>query len=174
MNVVDGDGIGLFALERVCHFDPKFLLAVDRRCSEKAATQERVESGLGGLFVLGVQDELHLDVFAIGKEVAKHLRQRGFQKKFNTLLHYSALAQRARNAAISGHEIEFEAFRRAVPLADVRATAEKVLEPVPAWLREKTLRAPWLAQKTELEPQQLKLLFAYKMALDPRQAVTST
>jgi len=113
-------------------------------------------------------------IFAIGKEVAEHLRQRGFQRKFNTLLHYSALAQRARNAAISGHEIEFEAFRRAVPLADVRATAEKVLEPVPAWLREKTLRAPWLAQKTELEPQQLKLLFAYKVALDPRQAMTST
>ena len=113
-------------------------------------------------------------IFAIGKEVAEHLRQRGFQKKFNTLLHYSALAQRARNAAIAGHEIEFEAFRRAVPLADVRATAEKVLEPVPAWLREKTLRAPWLAQKTELEPQQLKLLFAYKVALDPRQAMTST
>ena len=80
-------------------------------------------------------------IFAVGKKVAQHLRGRGFPK-FAEILHYSRLAGRARAAAIGGHETEFGAFRTTVTMKDVLGTAEKVLEPVPAWLREATRTGP--------------------------------
>ena len=107
---------------------------------------------------------------AVGKVVAQRLRARGFPK-FAEILHYSGLAGRARAAAIRGHEAEFEAFRSTVSLEDILATAAKVLEPVPVWLRETTL--PALA-RTQLTTSKLALLFAYKLAFDLRQATTST
>lgn len=109
-------------------------------------------------------------IFALGKVVARHLRGRGF-RKFTPILHYSGLAGRARVAAIRGHETEFEAFRSTVSLKDILATAEKVLEPLPAWLGETTL--PALA-RTELTTSKLALRFAYRLAFDPRQVTTST
>jgi hypothetical protein len=109
-------------------------------------------------------------IFAVGKDVARHLRRRGF-RKFTPLLHYSGLAGQARAAAIRGHEAEFEVFRSTVSLTDILATAAKVLEPVPASLRETTLRA---LARTELTTSKLALLFAYRLAFDPRQVTTST
>jgi hypothetical protein len=105
-------------------------------------------------------------IFAVGKVVARQLRARGFRKIIE-ILHYSGLAGRARAAAVRGHETEFEAFRSTVSPKEVLATAEKVLEPVPAWLREATLRA---LATTELTTSKLALLFAYRLAFDPRQA----
>jgi hypothetical protein len=109
-------------------------------------------------------------IFAVGKVVARHLSGRGF-RKFTEILHYSGLAGRARAAAIRGHEAEFEAFRSTVSLTDIIATAEKVLEPVPARLRETTLRD---LARIELTTSKLALLFAYRLAFDPRQVTTST
>ena len=100
-------------------------------------------------------------IFAVGKVVARDLRRRGF-RKFTEILHYSGLAGRARAAAIHGHETEFEAFRGTVSLEDVLATAEKVLEPVPAWLRDTTLGA---LARTELTTSKKRLLFAYRLAV---------
>lgn len=106
----------------------------------------------------------------MGKAVEQHLRRRGPLKPA-LILHYSGLAGQARAAAIRGHETEFEAFRSTVSLKDILATAEKVLEPVPAWLRETTLQA---LARTELTTSKLQLLFAYRLAFDPRQVTTST
>jgi len=78
-------------------------------------------------------------IVAVGKVVASHLRKRGL--RCDTILHYSDVAQPARAAAIRGHESEFEAFRSSVSVEDVLATAVKVLELVPAELREENRQA---------------------------------
>jgi hypothetical protein len=106
--------------------------------------------------------------FAVGKKVAEHLGSRGL--KIPVILHYSETAKLHRNRVIRGHETEFEAFRSTVSLEDVLATAEKVLEPVPAWLRDTTLRA---LATTELTTSKKRLLFAYRLAFDPQQDTTA-
>jgi hypothetical protein len=109
-------------------------------------------------------------IFAVGKEVAKHMRRRGSLQP-PVILHYSGRWPQHRTAAIRGHEPEFAVFRSTVSLNDILATAEKVLEPVPALLRNTTLQA---LRKTELTKSKLELLFAYRLAFDPRQVATST
>jgi hypothetical protein len=108
-------------------------------------------------------------VFAVGKVVARSLRDRGFGD-FAELLHYSGQAGLARARAVRGREAEFEPFRTTVTMNDLLDTAEQVLEPVPAPLREATLRA---LARTELTTSKLQLLFAYRLAFGPRQATTS-
>jgi hypothetical protein len=99
-------------------------------------------------------------IVAVGKVVASHLRERGIT--FTPILHYSNLAGRARAAAVRGHESEFEAFRSSVSVEDVLATAEKVLELVPAEQREENRLRP--VTRTRLTTSELALLFAYKLA----------
>ena len=109
-------------------------------------------------------------ICAVGKVIAQNLRSRGF-RNFTEILHYSGLAGQARAAAVRGHETEFEAFRSTVSLKDILATAEQVLEPVPAWLRETTLRA---LSRTQLTTSKLALLFAYRLVFDRLHVTTST
>jgi hypothetical protein len=107
-------------------------------------------------------------IFAVGKDVASHLRERGI--RFTRILHYSNLAGRARAAAVIGHESEFEAFRSSVSYKDVLATAQKVLELVPAELREENrLRT---RRSTRLTTSELALLFAYKLTFTEQLGVT--
>jgi hypothetical protein len=99
-------------------------------------------------------------IFAVGKVVASHLRERGIRS--TPILHYSNLAGRARAEAIRGHESEFEAFRRTVSYQDVLATAKKVLELVPVEMRKENRL--WTPPRTRLTTSELALLFAYKLA----------
>jgi hypothetical protein len=99
------------------------------------------------------------EIVAVGKDVTSHLRERGI--RCTPILHYSNLAGRARLAAVRGHESEFEAFRNSVSYQDVLATAKKVLELVPAEMRnENRLRTP---PRTRLTTSELALLYAYKL-----------
>jgi len=79
-------------------------------------------------------------VFAVGKEVDRHLARREFPRHVTSLIHYSPLAGAARAAGIVGYEDAFERFRGSVSLEDVLVVAEDVLNvSVPAKVRDETL-----------------------------------
>ena len=98
-------------------------------------------------------------IFAVGGKVASNLEKRG--TRFTQILHYSDQAGQARAAAVRGHESEFEAFKTTVSFKDVRATAKKVLELVPAELRAENRGRT--RTRTRLSTSELQLLFAYKL-----------
>lgn len=103
-------------------------------------------------------------VFAVGSEVTKHLRQRRFPMPFVQVMHYSPLAGQARGAGIIGHEASFEAFKGSVHLNRVLTTAEQVLkESVPTKFQTQTLAR--LARRQLSESQQ-QLIFNYKLAFE--------
>ena len=103
-------------------------------------------------------------IFAVGKDVAKHLSRRGFSRPFTSVIHYSGLAASARAAGIAAHQSEFEQFRTSVCLEDVLATAEEVLnESVPPGFRTEALTRLQAAQLSESRKQ---LAFNYKLAFE--------
>lgn len=103
-------------------------------------------------------------VFAVGKEVARHLDRHAFPRHITPLIHYSRLAGPARAAGIAGHEEIFEQFRGSVSLELVLATAEEVLNAsVPASLRDDTLAR---LARTQLTLSRQKLIFNYKRAFE--------
>lgn len=103
-------------------------------------------------------------VFAVGKEVAKHLTARPFSKPFTAVIHYSGLAGSARAAGIVGHESEFEEFRASVRLESILATAEGVLTTsLPPKFRDETLTR---LERTELSDSRKQLAFNYKLAFE--------
>ena len=104
-------------------------------------------------------------VIAVGKQVTRHLKRRGFPHPVTTVLHYSGQAARARREAVRGHEDEFRAFANSVSSAEVLATAEVVLE-------ESGLADPFRSntcerlERGELSESRKMLLFSYRMAFD--------
>jgi hypothetical protein len=103
-------------------------------------------------------------IFAVGRDVAQHLEQRVFPRHFNTVIHYSGQAARARAAGIVGHEASFEQFRGSASIELVLATAEDVLKvSVPANFRNEILAR--LAGR-ELSESQQQLIFNYKLAFE--------
>jgi hypothetical protein len=138
----------------------KGAMLVDRAKGERAERYDRwYPLLLAELRLVGPQAR----VWAVGRDPAAALRDRGFTD-FAEVLHYSSRAGLARARAVRGHEAQFEAFRETVTMKDVLGTAEAVLQPVPAWLREQTLRA---LARTQLTPSKAKLMFSYKLAFDP-------
>lgn len=103
-------------------------------------------------------------VFAVGRDVTKHLARRAFPRPFTTVIHYSGQAARWRVAGIVGHEDSFEQFRSSVSLDLLLATAEDVLnESVPASFRGETLAR---LARSRLSESQRKLVFNYKLAFE--------
>ena len=103
-------------------------------------------------------------IFAVGKEVAKHLTKRAFPRPFTALIHYSGLAASARAAGIVGHESEFEEFRASLRLESILATADEVLNAsVPQGFRDETLTR---LGRTELSDSRKQLAFNYKLAFE--------
>ena len=103
-------------------------------------------------------------IFAVGKDVAKHLTQRAFPRPFTTVIHYSGQAAVARAAGIVGHEASFEQFRSSISLELVLATAEEVLDAsVPTRFRDETLAR---LARTELSVSRQQLTFNYKLAFE--------
>jgi hypothetical protein len=105
------------------------------------------------------------NIFAVGNAVSEFLEDRGFERAFTRILHYSPQAARARNAGIEGHENQFERFRETVRLEDMISTARDVFEAstVPDQFREETLSR---LKNRELTPSRKKLLFNYKLAFE--------
>ena len=67
-------------------------------------------------------------VIAVEKTVGEHLRRREFPREVTPVIHYSALAGRARTARLEGHEDRFREFERSISSEDVLATAQEVLD----------------------------------------------
>ena len=116
-------------------------------------------------------EELHLvaapaaSIVAVGGAVAKHLALRGFQQPFSRIIHYSAQAGPARNAAVVGREDSFQEFSQSLSVEAVLATAEAVLTAarVPAAVRGGTLTR---LMRRQLTTSHKKLMFSYKLAFD--------
>jgi len=104
-------------------------------------------------------------LFAVGHAVAQYLERCAFPRLFTKVIHYSGLAARARASGIVGHEDSFEAFRSAVSLECVLATAEDVLiaSAVPASFRDETLAR---LAKSQLSESRQQLIFNYKLAFE--------
>jgi hypothetical protein len=104
-------------------------------------------------------------VFAVGGEVARHLKRHLFPRSVIQVIHYSGLAGRARAVGIVGHEDRFEEFRGSVSLERLLATAADVLmaSAIPARFRDKTLARLAMCQLSESRQQ---LLFNYKLAFE--------
>ena len=103
-------------------------------------------------------------VFAVGKDVARHLTRRAFPRPFTTVIHYSGLAGSARAAGIVGHEADFAEFRESISLESIIATAAEVLaESVPERFTEAALVRLRRAQLSESRRQ---LAFNYKLAFE--------
>ena len=106
-------------------------------------------------------------LFAVGKEIERHLVRRGFPRHVTTVIHYSRLAGAARAASVVGHEHDYDQFRDSVSNEDVLATAREVLEQsVPARIRDLTLAR---LERRQLTESQRKLIFSYKLAFEPEE-----
>jgi hypothetical protein len=102
-------------------------------------------------------------IVAVGKEVCKHLKLRGFQRPFTPVIHYSGQAGLARKKAIVGREDSFRAFSGSVSLEDVVATAKDVLKAarVSSEMSDGTLLR---LGKSQLTTSRQQLIFNYKLA----------
>ena len=101
-------------------------------------------------------------VFAVGRDVERHLARLAFPRHFTSVIHYSPLAGSARASGIVGHEDAFEQFRASLSLDLVLATAREVLdESVPPSVRDRTLAR--LANQ-QLTVSRQRLIFNYKLA----------
>jgi hypothetical protein len=108
-------------------------------------------------------------IFAVGNDVAQHLKRRAFPRPLTKVIHYSGQAAPARAAGIVGHEGSFEEFKSAVTLKRVLATAEDVLmaSAVPASFRDETLAR---LAKSQLSESRQRLIFNYKLAFEAMRA----
>lgn len=104
-------------------------------------------------------------VYAVGKsDVARFLKGRIPLDPDRVLLHYGPQGIAHRYKATREHPAAFEAFRATVSQEDILATAEAVVAPVPAWVRDSGL---WRLSRLELTaPFRLALLFTYKLAFE--------
>jgi hypothetical protein len=87
------------------------------------------------------------------------------RRPFTQVVHYSGQAARTRSAAVVGREESFQAFIGSVSLADVVATAERVLRVahVPADIRAETLSR---LERSQLTTSRQQLIFNYKVAFE--------
>ncbi len=101
-------------------------------------------------------------IVAVGKDVCRNLRRRGFPRSFAQVMHYSGQAGLARRKAIVGREDSFRAFGGSVSLEAVLAVAEDVLQAahVPSKIRDDTLSR---LAKSELTTSRQQLIFNYKV-----------
>ena len=96
----------------------------------------------------------------MGKDVYSVLEQNGFNRAVTPIVHYSALAGAARNAAVAGHEDEFSAFSKALSMQNIIDVAEEVM-------RENSISAKMCTEtvtrlrKATLSQSRKKLAFIY-------------
>lgn len=104
-------------------------------------------------------------IVTVGGKVARYLKQRGFDRRFTPIMHYSGRAARARNTAIEGREERFEEFRDGITKGDLITTAERAFDSagVPARFRDATLTR---LANGRLTTSRRKLLFIYKEAFE--------
>jgi hypothetical protein len=123
--------------------------SLDRWARSAEMARSRVEAGFRN-FLFSIADFI------------LHLCSR---RTFTQVVHYSGQAARTRSAAVVGREESFQAFIGSVSLADVVATAERVLRVahVPADIRAETLSR---LERSQLTTSRQQLIFNYKVAFE--------
>jgi hypothetical protein len=99
-------------------------------------------------------------IIAMGRDVSGFLERLDLEREFASIIHYSPLANAARNAVVRGRETEYFTFARSLSLQDVvEIAADVMLENfVPVGLCEETIDR---LQKATLSESRKKLAFAY-------------
>jgi len=67
-------------------------------------------------------------IIAIGRDVCSFLERNGLGRDVKSIMHYSALANAARNAAVMGREAEFLAFSETLSMQDIVDVAVEVMQ----------------------------------------------
>jgi hypothetical protein len=80
-------------------------------------------------------------VIAIGRDVYGFLERKGFDGDVKTVMHYSALANAARNAAVIEREDEFRAFSEMLSMQDIVDVAVEIMQvnSIPAAMSAETI-----------------------------------
>lgn len=102
-------------------------------------------------------------IIAIGRDVYGFLERNGFDRDVKSIMHYSALANAARNAAVIGRESEFRAFSEVLSIEDIVDVAAEIM-------RDNSISAAMSAEtiarlrKATLSESLKKLAFIYSTA----------
>ncbi len=67
-------------------------------------------------------------IIGIGRDVFSFLERNGLDRDVKSVMHYSALANAARNAAVMGREAEFLAFSETLSMQDIVDVAAEVMQ----------------------------------------------
>jgi len=102
-------------------------------------------------------------IIAIGRDAGSFLQRHGLQSEIMNIMHYSAQAGFARNAAVRDREAEFRAFSETLSMQDVMDVAAEVMHEnsVSAVLVSETLAR---LRKAVLSESRKKLAFIYSTA----------
>ncbi len=104
-------------------------------------------------------------IYALGHKVEDFLKEHEHPAD-EYLMHYSVTAQSARKRVGERHPAELAELRATVTLYDIFQTAEQILAPIPAKIRDTTLRG---MSRIDLNQQyRYELLLAYKLAFEGR------
>lgn len=113
-----------------------------------------------------LKDEIRLiakpgaHIIAIGKAVYSFLERNGFDGGIVSIMHYSAQANAARNAAVVGREAEFRAFSEMLSMQDIVDVAAEIMREnsISAAMSAETIRR---LRKTTFSESLRKLAFIY-------------
>lgn len=99
-------------------------------------------------------------IIAIGQDVYGFLKRNGFDRDVKSIMHYSALASAARNAAVRGREAEFLAFSESLSLRDILEVAAETMQEnsISAAMSAETIAR---LRKATLSESRKKLAFIY-------------
>ena len=99
-------------------------------------------------------------IIAIGREVYGFLERNGFDRDVKSVMHYSAQASAARNAAVRGREAEFRAFAEILSIQDIVDVAAEIMQEnsISAAMSAETIAR---LRKAKLSESRKKLAFIY-------------
>jgi hypothetical protein len=99
-------------------------------------------------------------IIAIGRDVSVFLKRHGPDRDVARIVHYSAQANAARNAAVIGREAEFRAFSERLSMQHIVDVAEEIMREnaIPAAMSAETMAR---IQKAKLSESRKKLAFIY-------------
>jgi len=102
-------------------------------------------------------------IIAIGRNVCSFLERNGLDREVKSIMHYSALASAARNAAVIGREAEFRAFAEMLSIQDIVDVAAKIMQEnsISAAMSAETIAR---LRKATLSESRRKLAFIYSTA----------
>jgi len=109
-------------------------------------------------------------IIAIGRDVCSFLERNGFDRDVTSIMHYSAQANAARNAAVRGREAEFRAFSEMLSMQDIVDVAAEIMREnsIPVAMSADTIAR---LRKATLSESRKKLAFIYSTVFAKLRAV---